>query len=105
MHELSATITRKGQVTIPKAIRDRIGGGPHDWVVFVMEGETVKIVRRESVVQRTARMMRSERSYETAEEMRAAAEEAIAEDALRRMRNSQNELQTLSLGSIDGGGL
>ncbi len=89
MRELSSTITSKGQVTIPKAIRERIGVGPHDKVSWVIEGDSVKVTRRESVVRRTAGMMKSPvgMSYETAEEMRAAAEEAIAEDALRRMNN------------------
>jgi AbrB family looped-hinge helix DNA binding protein len=87
MRELSSTLTSKGQVTIPKPIRERMGVGPHDKVVFVMEGDVVKIARRESVVQRTAGIMRSDVSFATAEEMRAAAEEAIAADALQRMNN------------------
>lgn len=85
--ELSSTITSKGQVTIPKPIRERMGVGPHDRVVFVVESDSIKIARRESIVQRTAEMMRSDVSFATAEEMRAAAEEAIAADALQRMSN------------------
>lgn len=89
MREMSSTVTSKGQVTIPKAIRERIGVGPHDKVDWVIEGDCVKVTRRESVVRRTAGMMKSPDgiSYATAEEMRAAAEEAIAEDAFRRMNN------------------
>lgn len=89
MRELSSTVTSKGQVTIPKAIRERIGVGPHDRVNWIVEGDSVKVIRRESVVQRTAGMMRSPdgTSYATAEEMRTAAEEAIAADAFRRMTN------------------
>lgn len=87
MHEMSSTVTSKGQVTIPKAVRERIGVGPHDKVSWVIEGNVVKVSRHESVVRRTAGMMKSPNgtSYATAEEMRAAAEEAIAEDAFRRM--------------------
>ncbi|MGI8691094.1 MAG: AbrB/MazE/SpoVT family DNA-binding domain-containing protein [Thermomicrobiales bacterium] len=87
MHEMFSTVTSKGQVTIPKAVRERIGVGPHDKVSWVIEGNAVKVSRRESVVRRTAGMMKSPNgmSYATAEEMRAAAEEAIAEDAFRRM--------------------
>lgn len=87
MRELSSTITSKGQVTIPKPIRDRLGVGPHDRVSFIVEGDDVKIARRESVVRRTAGMLKPPNgaSFATAMEMRAAAEEEIAEDVLRRM--------------------
>ncbi len=89
MRGLSSTITSKGQVTIPKAIRERIGVGPHDKVDWVIEGDSVKVTRCESVVRRTAGMMKPAdgMAYATAEEMRAAAEEAIAEDAFRRMNS------------------
>ncbi len=84
---MSSTVTSKGQVTIPKAVRERIGIGPHDKVSWVIEEDSVKVMRRESVIRRTAGMMKSPdgTSYATAEEMRAAAEEAIAADAFRRM--------------------
>jgi len=36
-----ATVTTKGQVTIPKPIRDALGIGPHDRVAFIREGERV----------------------------------------------------------------
>jgi AbrB family looped-hinge helix DNA binding protein len=38
---LESTITRKGQVTIPKAIRDRLGVKEGEKVLFVMRGEEV----------------------------------------------------------------
>lgn len=38
-------ITSKGQVTIPKAIREQAGLLPHTEVEFVLEGNTVSIVR------------------------------------------------------------
>lgn len=76
-------------MTIPKVIRERMGVGPHDKVTWVIEDGAVKVSRRESAVRRTAGMMKSPSgvSYATAEEMRAAAEDAIAEDALYRMNN------------------
>lgn len=39
-------ITTKGQVTIPAHIRERAGLLPHTDVEFVLEGKTVKIVRK-----------------------------------------------------------
>ena len=38
-------ITSKGQVTIPKAIREKLGFLPHTEVDFVLEGESVRIVK------------------------------------------------------------
>jgi antitoxin PrlF len=36
-----STVTTKGQVTIPKPIRDAMGIGPNDRVAFIREGERV----------------------------------------------------------------
>ncbi len=38
---LESTITRNGQVTTPKAIRDRLGVKEGEKVLFVMRGEEV----------------------------------------------------------------
>ena len=38
---ISSTITLKGQVTIPKKIRDEFGLKPHDKVVFVRRGDAL----------------------------------------------------------------
>jgi len=44
---LESIMTRKGQVTIPKAIRDRLGVKEGEKVFFVMRGEEVvlKVVK------------------------------------------------------------
>jgi antitoxin PrlF len=36
-----STVTTKGQVTIPKPIRDALGIGPNDRIAFIQEGERV----------------------------------------------------------------
>jgi AbrB family looped-hinge helix DNA binding protein len=38
-----ATLTSKGQLTVPKAIRDRLRLKPGDKVVFVVRGDRVEI--------------------------------------------------------------
>lgn len=38
-------ITSKGQVTIPQAIREQLGLLPNTEVDFVIEGETVRLVK------------------------------------------------------------
>jgi AbrB family looped-hinge helix DNA binding protein len=37
-------VTEKGQVTIPKQIRDRLGIGPGSEIDFIEDGNSVKIV-------------------------------------------------------------
>lgn len=36
-----STVTSKGQVTIPKPIRDALGIGPNDRIAFIRKGESV----------------------------------------------------------------
>lgn len=43
---VSARVTSKGQVTIPKEVRDRLGIGPGDEVEFVDDGG-VTVIRKE----------------------------------------------------------
>ncbi len=85
MSKWIVTVTNKNQITIPQEIREFLGVGSGDKITFMMDSESVTVTRQRGVVQRTAGMMRSDVSYATAKEMRAAAEEAIAEDAFRRM--------------------
>lgn len=39
MREIVASVTRKGQVTIPVAVRKHLGVGAPDKVAFVLDGE------------------------------------------------------------------
>ena len=41
-------ITSKGQVTIPKAIRETLGFLPHKEVDFVVDGDSVRIVKADA---------------------------------------------------------
>jgi AbrB family looped-hinge helix DNA binding protein len=59
-------ITANGQVTIPKTIRDRLGLLPHTEVDFVLEGESVRLVKIEAAKgeargARAVRLLRSAR--------------------------------------------
>lgn len=88
MDELFSRVTSKGQVTIPKHLRDRLGIIPGEQVVFTLEDDEIRIARSVSIVERTAGALKPPPGVhipETAEEMRRMAEEVIAEDALRRM--------------------
>ncbi len=43
MKEIVSTITRRGQVTVPAEVRRHLGVGTPDKVVFVIEGEDVRL--------------------------------------------------------------
>ncbi|MEM7525245.1 MAG: AbrB/MazE/SpoVT family DNA-binding domain-containing protein [Pseudomonadota bacterium] len=42
---LESTITSKGQTTLPKDVRDRLGVGPGDKVRYLVIGDEVRIVK------------------------------------------------------------
>ena len=46
MERLSSTVTSKGQITIPREVRRRLGLNQGDRVEFVIEGERT-VIRRE----------------------------------------------------------
>ena len=47
----SSTLTRKGQVTIPAEVRRRLGLHPGDHVGFVVDGDEVRLVRKENRIE------------------------------------------------------
>jgi antitoxin PrlF len=85
MVELLATVTDKGQVTVPAEVRRRLGIKPRDKLAFVLDGDTVRLVRRGSVVARTAGALKGATIPVSAEEMREEAEIAIASEVVERM--------------------
>lgn len=84
MKEVLASVTTKGQVTIPVEGRKLLGVSAHDKLDFIVEDDQVRLQRRGSVVARTAGALKSDARPLTAEALRQAAEAAIAEEALER---------------------
>jgi AbrB family looped-hinge helix DNA binding protein len=84
MKEQTTLVTRKGQVTIPIAIREALNIKEGDSVVWEMEKGQVRIKRGGSVVDRTAGILKSKSLGLTAEEERDAVAQAIAEDVEER---------------------
>jgi AbrB family looped-hinge helix DNA binding protein len=89
--EQTTLVTRKGQVTIPIAIREALNIKEGDSVVWEMEKGQVRVRRGSSVVARTAGILKSDRLFLTAEEERAAAEQAIAEEVEQRSKRISND--------------
>ena len=47
----NSTLTSKGQVTIPAEVRRRLGLHPGDHVGFIVDGDEVRLVRKESRIE------------------------------------------------------
>ncbi len=80
MRELEGTLTRKGQVTIPAAIRSRLGLKPRDKVRFTLDGDLVTLQPAASTVLRGYGSVRPQHRPEDWRQVRAAVEQAAAED-------------------------
>ena len=76
----AATLTSKGQTTIPKEIRDFLGVGPGDKLDFVVESDGRVILRAATLDVRQLRGMlkRSGRKAVTLEEMDKAVAAGVA---------------------------
>lgn len=84
MRELTTTVTTKGQATIPVEVRKLLGIGPRDKIAFIIEDGQVRLERKRSVVERTRGVFQSHLPPMSAEELRAAAEQAIADEVMER---------------------
>ena len=84
MKEMWSIVTRKGQVTVPAEIRRELDLKEGDKVAFVMEDGEIRIVTGAGVVERTAGALKSHKAPLSAEELRVAAETAIAKEAVER---------------------
>ena len=84
MKELLSTITSKGQVTIPAEVRHSLGLKQGDKLSFVIEDHQVLLRRTGSIVAATAGSLRTGRPALSPEDLRAAAEKAIADEASER---------------------
>jgi len=84
VREVLATVTTKGQITIPVEIRRLLGVGAHDKVAFVVDGDAIWLTRKGSVVDQTAGALRTDRAPMAARQLREVAERSIGEETLER---------------------
>ncbi|HGG59430.1 MAG TPA: AbrB/MazE/SpoVT family DNA-binding domain-containing protein [Gammaproteobacteria bacterium] len=74
---MQATITSKGQITLPKALRDRLQLVSGDRVEFIIdENNAVRMLPRKASVKRLKGMLPKPDKPVTLEEMEAAIAEA-----------------------------
>lgn len=83
----TTTMTSKGQITIPMEIRQALGLVEGDRIEVQLEADTVCLRRAKSVIARTAGIFAHAGPPCSAEEMREAAEMAIAVEAEARSRS------------------
>jgi AbrB family looped-hinge helix DNA binding protein len=77
MKESTSTVTSKGQVTIPKAIREELGVGPGDRVVFIRGSDGKIVVEPQTVDVRSLRgVIEPKRRGVTIEQMNEAIRKA-----------------------------
>jgi AbrB family looped-hinge helix DNA binding protein len=77
---MPTTMTAKGQVTVPKVIRDELGLRPGDRVDFVLDDEGGARLRQASGLTLEEALTRYQLPYVSDEALKSAAEEAWAED-------------------------
>lgn len=58
----TSTLTTKGQVTIPADVRKRLGLRPGDRVAFLVDGDEVRLVRRENRIEAAFGICRPKKS-------------------------------------------
>jgi antitoxin PrlF len=75
----SSSVTIKGQVTIPAALREKLGIRPGDRVAFVEKDGKVEIQRQENRVSAAFGLIKARKSVSLKQ-----MEDAIARGALRR---------------------
>jgi len=86
MREYVATITQRGQVTIPAEVRRLLGANPRDKIAFRVEGDTVRLAPVEfTLEQALGSVTPLQRPEDFGERSRTAKEEKIAK-SVRELR-------------------
>jgi antitoxin PrlF len=86
LREYVATITQRGQVTIPAEVRRLLGAQPRGQVAFRVDGNEVRLVPVEFTLESVFGSVKPlQRPEDFAERSRAAKEEHVAR-VVRRMR-------------------
>jgi len=89
---VKATITSKGQLTIPKRVRDDLGLATGDHVGFVADGRgsyKLKPIRTRSSAQGVCDRLVKPGAHASVEDMKQAAEESVARRFRRAVRRGR----------------
>ena len=86
MREITASVTERGQVTIPAEVRKALGLKPRDKVSFRMEGKIVTILPASFTWRSAYGSVKPQRKPEDFKELSRQAQDELAERSLRKMR-------------------
>jgi len=81
MSENLATITKKGQVTIPVGIRKALGLKPRDKVAFILDHDVVRLEPSSSTLKTGFGAVKPRRKPEDFKELRSKVRERVAQKA------------------------
>lgn len=81
---MESTLTRKGQVTIPKAIRDRLGMKEGEKVIFVMRDEEVVLKVVKGTILDLRGSVRPSTSPEDFEKIRQSVKQRVTKKVAER---------------------
>ena len=87
MREMETTVTQKGQVTIPAAVRSRLGLKPRDKVRFEVEGDVVTLRPAPSKVLRWYGSVTPKERPEDFQKVREEFEQDVADEVDAEGRN------------------
>jgi antitoxin PrlF len=85
MSEHVTKVTRKGQITVPVEVRRALGLREGDNVAVFLEDGEARLVRRESVVARTAGIFSAARMPLSPEQEQEEFERGVADDVRREI--------------------
>ena len=88
MHEIPASVTERGQVTIPAEVRKVLGLKKRDKVVFMVEDGTVRLRKsRFSTVAEVMGSVPALRKPKSWKQMQEIVQDEIAEEYAAKMRS------------------
>ena len=83
--QVRSKITSKGQVTVPKKIRDELGVKPRDFILFIKQGSHIVIKPAKTLLDLKG-SIKTNKKIRDWEEVRAKAKEAVAKKISKSLK-------------------
>ena len=86
MTDITTTITRRGQVTVPVEVRRMLGVKPRDKVTFTIDGEKVHLAPAAFTLESAFGSVTPSKKPEDFKKIAEAAKDAKAEETAQKLR-------------------